>query len=163
MKTHWKKNFDYRYTGAYELEPGETKTLTISKLTKEEICGTTGTKQKCTIATFADSSKPMVLNKTNCKTIESLYGPYMEDWIGKKVLVIVEKGVHAFGTTTDALRVKKSFPKETRDYTEQEHALKSCTSIDDLQKVYLSLNAGAKNHCIKIKDNLKSKLLGETK
>ena len=53
----------------------------------------------------------MIMNKTNCKIIEKIYGtPYIEDWIGKKIQIYVQKGVKAFGEIVDALRIREQIP-----------------------------------------------------
>ena len=113
---HWKQNFDYKYTGAYELQPGEEKVVTIKKTCKEEVNSTDGKKSLCLVAYFEESSKPMVLNKTNCKTIEKLYSPFIEKWVGKQITVFAAK-VKAFGDTVDALRIRPTVPvkKQTVD------------------------------------------------
>ena len=54
--------------------------------------------------------KPMILNKTNCERIEKLYGtPYIEDWAGKRVIVMRTKTDFA-GEKVDCLRIKMELP-----------------------------------------------------
>lgn len=109
-KTHWKKNHDYNFLGAYSLVQGSDMVLTIKELKPEEIMGTNGKKEKGFVCHFAEPQKPMILNKTNCKIIEKIYGtPFIEDWIGKKIQLFVT-AVSAFGTTTDALRIRPQIP-----------------------------------------------------
>ena len=103
--THWKQNFDYKFTGAYELQPGEMKTLTIKNTGHAEVMNQQGKKETCFVAYFeGNNQKPMVLNKTNCKTIGKLYGDMIEDWTGKQITIKSEK-VKAFGELVDALRI----------------------------------------------------------
>lgn len=114
-KTHWKKNFNYDYLGAYSLKEGQEITLTIKTISKEMVVGSGGSKEECTIVKFKESvngeSKPMILNKTNCKIIEKLYGtPYIDDWAGKKVTIFVQENIKAFGDLVDALRIKSIKP-----------------------------------------------------
>lgn len=108
--THWKKEFNYDYLGSYSLLPGEEKTLTIKETKKQEVKGADGKKQDCFVAYFVENEKPMILNKTNCKTITKLYNtPYIENWKG--IRIIVESAtVKAFGDVVDALRVKNINP-----------------------------------------------------
>lgn len=117
-KTHWKKQHNYNYLGAYSLIPGEDLVLTIAKLQPEEIIGTNGKKENGFVCHFVEPNvKPMILNKTNCKVIEKIYStPFIEEWIGKKIQLYVAQ-VSAFGTTTDALRIRQSVPsgKSLRD------------------------------------------------
>lgn len=110
-KTHWKSQFNYDYLGAYSLPEGKDIILTIDFARKEMITGNNGKKEECLICYFKEDVKPMVINKTNCKTIEKLYHtPYIEDWGGHVIQVGASK-VNAFGEQVDALRVRKFPPK----------------------------------------------------
>ena len=83
-QTHWKKLINPDYIGAYALDPGKDLTVQISQVRREMVTGADGKKEECTVAYLKDQ-KPMILNVTNCKTIEKLYGPYIEDWAGKHI------------------------------------------------------------------------------
>jgi hypothetical protein len=109
-KTHWKKQHNYNYLGSYSLVPGNDMVLTIRELKPEEITGVNGKKENGFVCYFSENVKPMILNKTNCKIIEKVYGsPYIEDWVGKKIQLYVTQ-VSAFGTQTDALRIRAQIP-----------------------------------------------------
>lgn len=119
-KTNWKNLANYDYLGAYSIEGTDLNeiVLTIKTVKKERVTSQGGASEDCIVAYFEESSyknkvlvKPMVLNKTNCKTIEKLYGAFIEDWIGKKVII--------YATTTKfardvvpCLRIKNEVPKE---------------------------------------------------
>ena len=109
--THWKKLTNPNYLGSWDLQKGEERTLTISSIVQEEIFNQNkNAKEQCIVAHFVDKSKPMVLNKTNCKTIQGLYGtPNIEEWKGKRITLEVQK-VKAFGKLEEALRVKNKKP-----------------------------------------------------
>lgn len=107
--THWKKLTNPNYIGAYSLQPGEEKTVEIVSVGKEKVKGSDGKEQECIVATLKNE-KPMILNKTNCKTLTKVYGtPFIENWKGKKIIVFAEK-VKAFGDVVDALRIKPIVP-----------------------------------------------------
>lgn len=110
--THWKKLTNPDYLGAYALEPGQDIVATIKSVGIEQVMGTDGKKEECTVAHFVEAGiKPMILNVTNCKTLEKLYKtPYIEDWAGRKMQIGVES-VKAFGDVVDALRVRKFLPR----------------------------------------------------
>jgi len=150
--THWKQNFDYTYTGAYELQPGEEKTVTIQRLTNEDVMSTDGKKQKCFVAYFVESSKPMVLNKTNCKTIEKLYSPDTTQWPNKKITIFAAR-VKAFGEMVDVLRIRPTIPI-TRNY---EAELRSAKTLDELKAVFTSAGF-PQAQFLKLKDELKTTL-----
>ena len=109
---HWKKNFDYNFLGSHDLynEAKETYneyTFTIDKAGMTDATDQNGQESKVLAVWFEQADKPMILNKTNCKNIEIATKQHDTDkWKGKHVIVYVQKGVRAFGTTTDALRIK---------------------------------------------------------
>lgn len=141
-KTHWKKQFNYDYLGSYSINEGSQLILTIKNTTKEMVSNTGGKKEECFVCYFNETKKPMILNRTNCKTIESLYSPFIEDWPGKKIILYVEKGVKAFGNEVDALRVRAEYPDEkkpellpdTQKWTEAVAHLLAGNSIASIEK-----------------------------
>jgi hypothetical protein len=114
--THWKKLTNPNYLGSYSLNPGEDLTVKIIRVQKELVTGSGGEKEECIVASL-ENQKPLILNKTNCKTIEKLVGsPYIEDWSGKKITLYAEK-VKAFGEVVDALRVRKQVADDREELT----------------------------------------------
>lgn len=110
--THWRKFYNPNYIGAYSMpSDGSNIILTIKNVTQEMVTGEGGKKEECMVAYFHEDSKPMILNRTNCKAITQAYGtPYIEDWAGKKVEIYVAKTKVA-GTEVDALRILPKEPK----------------------------------------------------
>lgn len=121
-KTHWKKQFNYDYLGSYSIDEGKDLVLTIKSTTKEMVANTGGKKEECFVCYFKETKKPMILNRTNCKAIESLYSPYIEDWADKKIILYVEKGVKAFGNEVDALRVRNKYPEKKVEVLTVKHS-----------------------------------------
>ncbi len=162
MKTHWKKNFNYEYMGSYSLPDGKDVTMTIVKTATEKVTGANGKKEDCFVCYFKEAEKPMILNRTNAKTISKIYGtPYVEDWIGKRVTIGIDI-VNAFGEQTEALRIRmvKPQPAKPISYTEQEETLRSCSSLTDLQATYMAMTADQKAGTLQVKDEMKAKLQG---
>lgn len=111
-RTHWKLLTDAEYFGAYAiLSAGKDIVLTISSVSEEIVVGADGKKEKCIVVKFTEEYKPMILNKTNISVIEKnlRYGPFIEDWIGKKIQVYATK-VKAFGSIVDTFRIRPSIP-----------------------------------------------------
>ena len=159
-ETHWKQNFNYKYTGAYELKQGEERTVTINRTCNEEVMNTNGKKELCFVAYFKDHPKPMVMNKTNCKTIEKMYGPIIEQWPGKRI-TIVSKKVKAFGEMVDALRVKHQIPKnETANFDKYFDQISSCKTLEQLKTVYMAFPSEIKAITLAEKDKKKLELSG---
>ena len=110
--THWKKLTNPEYLGAYSIEDGRDLVLTIKSVGIEKVVGADGKKEDCVVCHWVENAKPMILNSTNMKMITKLLNtPYIEQWAGHKIQIGVEK-VKAFGDVVDALRVRKSLPKD---------------------------------------------------
>ena len=116
-KTSWKSNVDYTYLGSYSLAGKVNEvTLTISKVVKEKVTGEGGKVDNCNILYFKESAKdgvevkPMVCNKTNCKTIQALYNSeFIDDWVGKKITIYVSQ-VKVGREMKDCLRIRNEVP-----------------------------------------------------
>ncbi len=89
-KTHWKRLINPLYLGAYSLPPGGDMTVRIEVVVREIVKGTDGKEEECTVARMVNE-KPMILNRTNSKSIARLYGPYIEDWAGKEITIFASK------------------------------------------------------------------------
>ena len=103
-KTHWKSLVNPDYIGAYALPDGEDMTVTIDYVQSEEITGSGGKKEVCTVA-HLKGHKPMILNVTNSKSIHKLYGPFIEDWAGKDITLYASTTKLA-GEMVECLRIR---------------------------------------------------------
>lgn len=103
-KTHWKRLINPDYIGAYSLDEGQDLTVVIEYVQHEQITGTGGKKEDCTVA-HLKNQKPMILNVTNSKSIAKLYGPYIEDWAGKPITIFASMTKLA-GEQVECLRVR---------------------------------------------------------
>lgn len=108
--THWKKLTDNPYIGAHDLQPGQEVVITIKSVAKEKVKGADGKEKECIVAKLEGTTKPMILNRTNCKIITKLLEtPYIENWTGEKFIIYAAK-VSAFGEEVEALRIKNKRP-----------------------------------------------------
>ena len=113
-ETHWKKLINPDYLGAYSLEPGQDIVLTIGTVKKEMITGTGGKKEECIVCHWQEEQKPMILNRTNCKTITKLTGtPYIEQWSGHRIQIGADTTMLA-GERVECLRVRKDPPEDVK-------------------------------------------------
>ena len=75
------------YIGAYMLEQGQDMVITFESVKREMVTGSGGKKEECTVAHLR-GQKPFIVNRTNGKMITKVLGsPYIEDWVGKSVVV----------------------------------------------------------------------------
>lgn len=159
-KTHWKSMHNYDYLGAYSLDGKDEMVLTIKKVTQEDVKGASGRSESCMVIYFEEENKPMICNKTNAKAINKLYDtPYLEDWVGKAIVLGAEK-VSAFGETTEALRVKPYKPKVKIDTKPIVAKINTATTLDELKTIWTALSKNEQNNTevITAKDNKKNEL-----
>jgi hypothetical protein len=110
MIDSWIKIVDPNFINAELIgTTGAEMIVTIKDIDFAE-CYDDGSKQKTMKqSVFFDECKPLVLNKTNAKTLKKLFSPNSDnpaDAVGHKVILKVEK-VKAFGKTVDAIRIKE--------------------------------------------------------
>ena len=144
--THWKKLTNPNYIGSYAFQPGEEKPVMIKSVGQEEVTNPEGGKESCIVAHFVQDEKPLILNKTNCKTIEKLAGtPDIEKWPGVGIILYVQR-VKAFGGLVEAVRIRPVKPyicsdcggvitgfkdrshAEIREHTKKEYGRELCAS-----------------------------------
>lgn len=110
MLDSWVKVLDPNFISAELIgTAGAEKVVTITNIDFAE-CYDEQTKQKVNKQTvFFEETKPLVLNKTNAKTLKRLFSPNSDnpaDCIGHKVTLKVET-IKAFGKQTDCIRIKE--------------------------------------------------------
>lgn len=113
-KTHWKKLVDPNYMGDYSIPPGQDLIAKIDYVAKETIKDPTGKNKEAVVAHFSDGNKPMVLNKTNMKTISKIFGTaYIEEWKGRSIQIYFDPSVRFGRETPGGLRIRTFLPKQT--------------------------------------------------
>lgn len=143
---HWRTLVDNNYLRAEMLQPGEKKVLTIKEVKQEEVMNNKGGKSLCPVAYFTDPSiLPMVLNKTNCKTIEKLHSSgNIFEWVGKKIQVFATK-TSVGGEVVPCLRVDRVVPTGT----EAHYCCEVCGSVIDKKTYDASIAKYGKAYCSK--------------
>ena len=114
-RTHWKQLKNNDWIGAYALQDGQDWTLTIDKAMQEQVTGNNGKREMClTVHWLERDYKPMIVNRTNAKTITKVTGsPYIEDWHGKAITLYVDT-TRLGGDIVECLRVRPYAPKQTK-------------------------------------------------
>jgi hypothetical protein len=141
--THWKKLTNPDYIGAYSLDDGKDLTVTILDVKREIVTGTGGKKEECTVAHLKDQ-KPMILNRTNCKTISAIYKtPFIEQWKGKSITLFVST-TKLKGEDVECLRIRNtapSLPELTPSSPKWKGAIdalrNSTVKIEQIEKQYI--------------------------
>jgi hypothetical protein len=101
--------FDSKYFGAWDLQGVGDVTLTISRVSGEELQNEGGKKRK-PVVYFEGEEKALALNKTMSRTIVGLYGNKTRAWVGKQITLYAT--TTRFGRdTVDCVRVRPTVPQ----------------------------------------------------
>lgn len=114
-----RKYFNSPYMGVYSIDDGAEPVLTIAKVMFGKITLEGGRKEERVLLHFTEGKvaglaevKPLVLNATNQKTLEKLYGKGADALIGKAVKLYIDPAVRAVGGgTTEGVRIRSYVPE----------------------------------------------------
>lgn len=114
-KTHWKKMTNPNYMGDYSIPEGCDLIATIDYVAQEKVTGVGGKTEVEVVAHFSDGNKPLILNKTNMKTIQKIYKtPYIEDWRGRKIQIFYDPTVKFGRDVVGGLRIRDFVPAQQK-------------------------------------------------
>lgn len=126
------KVFPSKYVKAADLN-GKTVTLTILRVTMEEMITHKEERTKKPVVWFEKAMKGFVLNVTNANIIVNLYGDETDNWTGKRIAIYPTR-VKAFGQMQDCIRVREEVPAVPKP-TAQAAQVEESTGIDDDEDV----------------------------
>lgn len=96
MSNHWRQLFDKdeKFLGSWNLEKDGKfiqKVVHIERFYQDTLVSSMGKEQKI-VCKLKEFDKPMVVNRTNFKRLETLYNTFdIESFVGKPVTLMVEK------------------------------------------------------------------------
>lgn len=118
MIESWEKIIDPNFINAELIGPiGAEKVVTISDIEYAEAWDKSHNTKVQKQAVFFEECKPLVLNKTNAKTLKSLFDPYgtnPRSCIGRKVTLFVTE-TRVGGKTTTCIRIKEAAEVKCED------------------------------------------------
>lgn len=88
---------------------GKTVTLTMKDLVGEMLPTGKGKEEEKLVLYFVETDKGLILNRTNAKTIASLYGAETDGWPGNRISIHPEQ-IKAFGAVHCTVRVDARRP-----------------------------------------------------
>ena len=83
-RTDYRSLYDKEYIGAWDLKEKDV-TVTIASVKGGNLVSVGGRKSKKPVIYMSGTEKGFAVNATNGKAIKGMYGPYIEDWVGKKI------------------------------------------------------------------------------
>jgi len=135
---HWRTIHTSDYLASVDIE-GDTNVKIKSVSAKTETFDK-GKKETLPIATLEGDYKPLILNRTNCKTLEKLSkSPEIEDWAGMTVTLHVEK-VRFGAEMVDGIRIAPVLPN-LADSSKALEAIEGCVDLSELKSVWAGLTS----------------------
>lgn len=101
---------DREYLGAWDVQADRTAEITDVRAVKLKGNGTVKANKKPVI-TFKNTEKKLIVGATIGKTIAAMYGPNVEDWVGKKITLYATTTQAMAGDTVECVRVRPTIPK----------------------------------------------------
>ena len=108
---HFRKMFDERFIGSWDLEGKDEAVVTIADVKLETMSTQDGAEAEKPVLYFTKGKKGMVMNKTNAKQIAELYGCDTDDWKGKSI-TLYPTTCSAFGKQVECIRIQKTKPSQ---------------------------------------------------
>jgi len=140
---HWRTIHTSDYLASVDID-GNTD-VTIRSVSAKTETFDKGKKETLPVAQLEGDYKPLILNRTNCKTLEKLSGsPDIEDWSGLTVTLTVEK-VRFGSEMVDGIRIAPVLPNRI-DPTKAIAAINGCVSLEQLKSVWSGLDADERKH-----------------
>ena len=111
LQGDFRKFMNKNYLGSWDIPDGDDLIATIDHVEQEQVENAKGKEEKLTIHFTDRGLKPMILNTTNSQRISRVAGTTrVEKWDGTTIAIYTEK-VQAFGSISDALRIRDYAPK----------------------------------------------------
>lgn len=141
IKTHWRQLVNPDYLGAYSLPSGKDITVKIREVKREIVKGIGGKQEECTVA-HIENNKPLILNVTNSRMIQKIYGtPYIEEWRGKEI-TLYSALTKLKGEDVECLRirptvaVKPELKVKSKDFDNVVKAMGNGYTIDQVKQKF---------------------------
>jgi hypothetical protein len=114
-RTHFRAMLDpSQYLCAHDIDGKGDVTVTIEKVERHEVTGEGGKKAKKPLLSFTGAAKKYAAGATVCKAIAGMYGPIVQDWVGKRVTLFVTTTRSAAGETVPCIRVRPTVPTDAK-------------------------------------------------
>ena len=115
-RVHYKSMVDTNFLGQWDLPPGREVTVLIAKVERynpvrkrKDNAGNEEPSKRLAIH-FQGKKKPWLAGPVSLQAIAGLYGPIVQNWIGKAITLYVDPSVKMGKTTTGGLRCRPTVP-----------------------------------------------------
>jgi len=115
---HFDLLFPSDYSKAGDLGGRDVPVTIVDIEPRHKLQARSGKAEQRPLLHFGDGVKPLVLNRTNGKTLRKMFGPEVTAWIGKRVTLFAEV-VDAFGERVEAIRIRSTPAKAAPGSTEE--------------------------------------------
>lgn len=107
-KTDYRSLFGKTHLGSWDLQDKDV-TVTITAVQGDELTLPGGKKNKRPVLSLKGTDKKLVCGATMCKTIKTMYGPFIEDWPGKRITLYKTTTQNSEGEI-ECIRIRPQIP-----------------------------------------------------
>jgi hypothetical protein len=109
-KTDYRSLYDKDYIGAWDLQDRDV-TITITRVIGGSLTSVGGRRARKPVIYMKGAEKGFVVNATNGKTIATMYGTFVEEWLGKRITLYksMTRGPQGEGEV-ECIRVRPAIP-----------------------------------------------------
>ena len=94
------------YLRRFDLPVGQDTKLTIRAYEKQDMRARDRGRVRRFVVYFVERPECLALNNPNGKAIRDLYGEEMNNWIGKKIALYVDRSVQMYGERVSGIRIR---------------------------------------------------------
>jgi hypothetical protein len=112
--TDYRSLYDKDFIGSWDLKDGKDVIVTITKVVGGNLVGQGGRKTKKPVVYMKGTEKGFAINATNGRAISTMYGPHIEDWVGKRIALYKSTTRNPNGDgDVECIRVRPQVPAPT--------------------------------------------------
>lgn len=114
-RTDYRTLFSKDFIGAWDLKDKDV-TVTITDVKGGDLTAPGGKKSKKPVVYMKGTEKGFAINSTNGKTIASMYGNFVQDWVGKRITLYKSTTRNPDGGgQIECIRVRPQVPAKQAD------------------------------------------------
>lgn len=110
-RTDYRSLYDKDFIGAWDLKERDV-TVTITKVIGGKLTSVGGRKSKKPVIYMNGTEKGFAVNSTNGKTIATMYGKFIEEWVGKRITLYqsMTRDPNGGDAEVECIRVRPKIP-----------------------------------------------------
>ena len=131
MKTDYRSLYGKTHLGAWDLQDKDV-TVTITAVEGGELVSVGGKKSKKPVLSLQGTKKKLALGAGTGKVVATMYGKFVEEWVGKRI-TLYKTTTELAGETVECIRIRPQIPapKGTKGAAHEPETISTSDTADD--------------------------------